>query len=103
MPKKSFSVLDLIGLPEEQSRLMLYLVDNGAQSSEKLANILNLSSTELESILKILMENGFIVISSKGLYEANMGKRNTQSSDKKKRNSSFMDGLLDSLIDMDDD
>lgn len=102
MSNKSFSFMDLIGLPEEQNRVMLYLVDNGAQSLEQLSNALKTTVEELEPILAILLKEGYVSKTDSNSYQANMGQRTSNTSSDEKKDSSFMDGLLDSLIDIDE-
>lgn len=101
MPRKSLSMFDLIDLPDAQRELVLYLIDNGPQSTENLAQHFSFSLSELEAILKNLLSGDYITRLSDGQYEANMGQRGSRSSDTKK-NSSFMDSLLDNIIDNDE-
>lgn len=102
MPRKSLSLFDLIDLPEEQRQLVLYLIDDSPQSTEYLAEHFSLTLAELEPILKALLKEDYITCLSDGSYEASLGQRSSSSSANNKKSSSFMDSLLDNLIESDE-
>lgn len=102
MPRRSLSLLDLIDLPEEQSRVALHLVENNDQTAQALANALSMENSEVEAILESLLSDGYISRTADGLFHVDMGKRRSQASSEKS-SSSFLGDVLDDLMKLDDE
>jgi predicted ArsR family transcriptional regulator len=108
MPNKSFSMLDIMALPDEQSQIALYLVEHGAQTTQQFIAALSIEADRFEKALEALIAEGYVSQTDDGIYQIEMGQGIFRPSPKKKGKddvddfSSLIGDALDSLMNFDD-